>query len=140
MAHDKPLALSVCQGLRPKFNIKVPQLILHLIKRCLDANPLNRPTAKEIEKTLCKWHINLTINPNSRCEFIKQIKEANKINSILSTSSNLPLNSLPLSYKTHSEAIYISRLLDFDNLPEPKNSDGYYEQYDNITSMEYSGN
>src|ERR1043166_8079035 len=95
VAHDKLLALNICQGLRPKFNIKVPQLILHLIKRCLDANPLNRPTAKEIEKTLYKWHINLTINPNSRCEIIKQIKEADNYNSNLSTGS-------ALSYETHS--------------------------------------
>src|ERR1044072_7010767 len=44
VAHDKLLALNICQGRRPKFNIKVPQLIVDLIKRCLDANPLNRPT------------------------------------------------------------------------------------------------
>ncbi|CAB5315123.1 unnamed protein product [Rhizophagus irregularis] len=36
------------------------------------------------------------------------------------------------------EAIYTSRLLNFNNLPEPKNSDDYYEHYDNITSTEYS--
>ncbi|RIA81490.1 kinase-like domain-containing protein, partial [Glomus cerebriforme] len=45
VSHDKNLAIKICQGLRPRFNIKVPQLIVHLIKRCLDANPLNRPTA-----------------------------------------------------------------------------------------------
>src|SRR3954453_11421850 len=78
VAHNKPLALSICQGLRPKFNIKVPQLILHLIKRCLDANPLNRPTAEEIEKTLRKWHTNITLNQNHQHELIKQIKEANE--------------------------------------------------------------
>ncbi|CAB4392508.1 unnamed protein product [Rhizophagus irregularis] len=46
--------------------------------------------------------------------------------------------SLGLSYKTHSEAIYTSRLLDFNNLPEPKNSDDYYEQNDNIISIKFS--
>src|SRR5205823_9840987 len=45
VSHDKILAIKICQGFRPKFNIKVPKLIVHLIKRCLDANPLNRPTA-----------------------------------------------------------------------------------------------
>ncbi|RIA94784.1 kinase-like domain-containing protein, partial [Glomus cerebriforme] len=44
VSHDINLAIKICQGLRPRFNIKVPQLIVHLIKRCLDANPLNRPT------------------------------------------------------------------------------------------------
>ncbi|RIA86553.1 hypothetical protein C1645_829114, partial [Glomus cerebriforme] len=35
-------------------------------------------------------------------------------------------------------AIYTSRLLNFNNLPEPKNLDDYYKQYDNIISIEYS--
>ncbi|RIA87924.1 kinase-like domain-containing protein, partial [Glomus cerebriforme] len=48
VSHGENLAIKICQGLRPGFNIKVPKLIVHLIKRCLDANPLNRPTAKEI--------------------------------------------------------------------------------------------
>jgi hypothetical protein len=39
---------------------------------------------------------------------------------------------LGISYETHSEAIYTSRLLNFSNLPEPKNSDDYYKQNDNI--------
>ena len=42
VSHDKSLAMKICLGFRPRFNIKVPQLIVHLIKRCLDANPLNR--------------------------------------------------------------------------------------------------
>ena len=136
--HNKNLAIEICRGLRPKFKIKVPQLILHLIKRCLDTNPSNRPTAEEIGKVLFKWHSNLTFNKNSsKIEFVKQIKETDEINSgNLSTHPN----ELVLSYKTHYGAIYTSKLLDFENLPEPKNSDDYYEKYDNITSMEYSGN
>ncbi|CAB4481818.1 unnamed protein product [Rhizophagus irregularis] len=46
------------------------------------------------------------------------------------------INNLSSSYETHSEAIYTSRLLDFDNLPEPKNSDDYYKENDNIVSVE----
>ncbi|CAB4392897.1 unnamed protein product [Rhizophagus irregularis] len=46
--------------------------------------------------------------------------------------------STSLSYKTHSEATYTSRLLEFNNLPEPTNSDDYYEQNDNIISIETS--
>ncbi|GBB83746.1 hypothetical protein RclHR1_10410006 [Rhizophagus clarus] len=100
LSHDNNLAIKICQGLRPKFNIKVPQLIVHLIKRCLDSNPLDRPKAGEIEDILYKWKY--------------------------------------LSYKTHSEAIYTSRLFDFNNLPEPKNSDDYYKHADNIISLEFS--
>uniref|UniRef100_U9SYD0 Uncharacterized protein n=1 Tax=Rhizophagus irregularis (strain DAOM 181602 / DAOM 197198 / MUCL 43194) TaxID=747089 RepID=U9SYD0_RHIID len=44
-----------------------------------------------------------------------------------------------LTYETHSEAVYTSRLLNFDKLPEPKNSDDYYdERNDNIISENFS--
>jgi serine/threonine protein kinase len=134
ISHDKNLAIIICQGLRPRFKIKVPQIIIHLIKRCLDANPLNRPTAVEICKILEEWLDSLE---NNQTELQRQIKETEEINSNLLTE-NTPTN-LGLSYKTHSEAIYTSRLLDFNELPEPKNSEDYYKQNDNIISKEFSG-
>ncbi|CAB4426082.1 unnamed protein product [Rhizophagus irregularis] len=128
ISNDRILSIKICQGLRPMFNIKVPQLIVHLIKRCLDAKPLNRPKAKEIRDELWKWRL------GHSTEIQKQIKEADEINKNLSNS----IPSTSLSYKTHSEAIYTSRLLNYNNLPEPKNSDDYYEQNDNIISKEFS--
>jgi serine/threonine protein kinase len=122
LSHDECLAIKICRGLRPMFNIKVPQSVVHLIKKCLDANSSNRPTAIEIRMKL--WKLKLQ----------KQINE--EIN------DNLPNINIPLAsstYETHSEAIYISRLLKFNNLPEPKNSDDYYEQNDNIISKGFSG-
>src|SRR6266498_5156923 len=136
VSHDKNLAIKICLGLRPRFNIKVPQSIVHLIKRCLDANPLNRPTAKEVKTLLYPWYNDF----DNQIELKKQIKEADEINNNLSTNSAIPLTNLSLSYETHSEAIYTSRLLDFNKLPEPKNSDDYYKRNDNIISEEYSGN
>src|SRR6266542_6869656 len=41
IGHNENLTIKICHGLRPRFNIKVPQLIVHLIKICLDANSLN---------------------------------------------------------------------------------------------------
>ncbi|GET02152.1 kinase-like domain-containing protein [Rhizophagus clarus] len=137
ISHDSNLAIKICQGLRPRFNIKVPQLIVQLIKRCLDANPSNRPTAEETCGVLKKW-LN-SLNNNNKTELQKQIEEADKINNHLSNGSVLLTTKLGLSYKTHSEAIYTSRLLNFNNLPEPKNSDDYYEQNDNIISEKFSG-
>ncbi|POG58622.1 kinase-like domain-containing protein [Rhizophagus irregularis DAOM 181602=DAOM 197198] len=131
VSHNEMLAIKICKGLRPTFNIKVPQLIVQLIKRCLDANPVNRPTAKEIEEiTKIWWH-------EPTAELQKQIKEAEKINKNISIISIIPSASLRISYKTHSDAIYTSRLLNFNNLPEQKNSDDYYEQNDNIISNEF---
>ncbi|UZO01339.1 uncharacterized protein OCT59_012440 [Rhizophagus irregularis] len=71
-------------------------------------------------------------------EIQKQTREAENINKNLAVSS-APSTNLGLSHKTHSEDIYTSRLLNFNNLPEPKNSVDYYDnQNDDIISMESS--
>ncbi|PKC54592.1 hypothetical protein RhiirA1_477027 [Rhizophagus irregularis] len=143
VGHDVNLAANIYKGLRPRFNIKVPQLIVHLIKRCLDANQSNRPNAEEIKRTLNQWlsesqglivYIDSISNYTSMQKQIKEVDEINK------SSSNSGITSINLrtSYVTHSEAVYTSRLLDFSNLPEPKNSDDYYEENDNIISMKFS--
>ncbi|CAB4386721.1 unnamed protein product [Rhizophagus irregularis] len=54
-------------------------------------------------------------------EINKQIEEAEKINEKF-TSTSLPYNGTTLSYTTNPQAVYTSRLLDFKNLPEPKNA------------------
>jgi serine/threonine protein kinase len=46
IAHDEFLAIKICQGLRPKSNYKIPQLILDVIQKCWDADPLKRPKAE----------------------------------------------------------------------------------------------
>ncbi|UZO05317.1 uncharacterized protein OCT59_025674 [Rhizophagus irregularis] len=132
LSHDNNLAIKICQGLRPRFSIEVPQLIVQLIKRCLDANPLNRPIAKEINSILYIWKY---ISTNEQSKILQA--QINKINKYSLDSCITPIN-LGISNNTHSGAIYTSRLLDFNSLPEPKNSDDYYEQYDNIISKEFS--
>ncbi|RIA81929.1 kinase-like domain-containing protein [Glomus cerebriforme] len=102
VSHDENLALKICQGLRPRFNIKVPQLIVHLTKRCLDTDPLNRPLASEVKDILYQWYFIFYF----QTELQRQIKEADKINNKLQT--NVP--SANLSYETHSEAIYTKNL------------------------------
>jgi serine/threonine protein kinase len=136
LSHDENLAIKISLGLRPRFNIKVPQLIIHLIKRCLDANSLNRPKTEEIEEILKSWlkAIREIHEFDNYSEIQKQIEEAEKVNNLL-TSNAFSINL----DETHSKAIYTSRLLNFNNLPEPRNSDDYYEQDYNIISKEFSG-
>ncbi|UZO20343.1 uncharacterized protein OCT59_012769 [Rhizophagus irregularis] len=50
-----------------------------------------------------------------------QIEEADNINEKLTSSSSLYIGPA-LSYTTNPQAVYTSRLLDFKNLPEPKNA------------------
>ncbi|EXX56758.1 Cdc15p [Rhizophagus irregularis DAOM 197198w] len=64
--HDEHLAIDICEGLRPNFNIKVPQLIVHLIKRCLDVNPSNRPSAKDLSRTFHEWTTDFANYRNDR--------------------------------------------------------------------------
>ncbi|UZO24700.1 uncharacterized protein OCT59_016995 [Rhizophagus irregularis] len=127
ISHEN-LALFICQGLRPRFNIKVPQLIVQLTKRCLDSDPLKRPKAREIENILYSW----LYKPSDKQTIVlrTQIEEADNINNN-SPNITIPLTNLGL-------LSYESRLLNINNLPEPKNSDDYYEQNDNIISKEFS--
>ena len=114
-----------------------PIIASKLIKKCLDADPLKRPTAKNIKTTLDGWKKENNSRRSHQTELTKQIKEAENVNN---DSLILTIPSTGLSYKTHSEAIYTSRLLSFKNLSKSKNSDDYYEQNDNIVSMKLSGN
>ena len=132
MAHNEFLAIKICQGLRPKFSIKVPQLVEDIFKLCVDADPLKRPTAKYLSENFIKWYSEVSTNGNS--EIYKQTKEVDELNENQPTFTN-SLNDTELAYTTHPQAIYTSRLLNFKNLPEPKNAD-------NNESLEddYSGN
>ncbi|GBC29097.2 kinase-like domain-containing protein [Rhizophagus irregularis DAOM 181602=DAOM 197198] len=121
IVHDKFLAISICQGLRPKSNFKIPQLILNIIKQCWDADPLKRPKAKELSSLLYNLWNGLYDAYDDETEINKQIEEVDKINEKLTSSSSL-YTGPTLSYTTNPQAVYTSRLLDFKNLPEPKNA------------------
>ncbi|KLL03501.1 MAG: hypothetical protein MRECE_15c027, partial [Mycoplasmataceae bacterium CE_OT135] len=102
-AHDINLAIEICQGSRPKFQIKIPRLLEDLIKRCWDADPKKRPTANELEKILRKWQEEISKEENT--EFTKQLQIAEEHNNNLSDSIKFP------KYKKHSGATYHSKLL-----------------------------
>ncbi|UZO13067.1 uncharacterized protein OCT59_004573 [Rhizophagus irregularis] len=127
VAHDEFLALRICHGLRPKSNYKIPQLIFDIINQCWDADLSNRPKANDLEKFFTDLWTN---NCNKDSIISKQIKEADEINK----TSYLTLSSIGLSYITHSQAVYTSRLLDYKDLPEPRNSDNN----DDSLGIEYS--
>jgi len=137
IAHDEFLAMRICQGLRPKSNYKIPQLIFEKINQCWDANPSKRPKADELQKLFLNLYNDFNCNQIGSIIY-KQAEEANEINKKLpSLATSLPLSSTgTLSYATHPQAVYTSRLLDFKNLPEPKNNDNN----DDLLGTEYSGN
>ncbi|RGB28855.1 kinase-like domain-containing protein [Rhizophagus diaphanus] len=89
--------ISICQGLRPKSNYKIPQLILDIIKQCWDAGPSKRPKTNELYDSLDYLHDKLY---DADIEIKKQVEEAERI----------------------MKTVYTSRLLNYKNLPEPKNA------------------
>ena len=136
ISHDEFLAINICQGLRPKSNYKIPQLILDIIQQCWDADPLKRPEAMKLEELFENLYKKSDKNNTYGCykensTINKQIKEADEINEKLPILSSTGV----LSYTTHAQAVYTSRLLNYKNLPEPKNADD-----DDSSATEYSGN
>ena len=111
---------------------------MDIIQQCWNADPLKRPNAKELWRLF--WDLYEKSDPNNKYDYIvnstinKQIKEADEINEKLPAISSSSAGVL--SYTTHPQAIYTSRLLNCKNLPEPRNVD----DNDNSSATEYTGN
>ncbi|RIB08474.1 kinase-like domain-containing protein [Gigaspora rosea] len=112
--HNEDLVIKICLGYRPKINCKVPKLFLDLMNNCLDAEPQNRPTAKELANMLNQFYKDLK---NKKTELFKQVKEINN-----SCKNSNQVIATRLNYQTHKQAIYTSRLLKYLNLPKPINA------------------
>ncbi|GES88800.1 kinase-like domain-containing protein [Rhizophagus clarus] len=124
MAHDNFLAIKICMGLRPKSNYKIPQLIFDIINQCWDADPSKRPKADVINKFFYDLNNDVYKRRSNYPAIHEQIREAIKINKSSSITVQSSLSSTnTLSYTTHPQAVFTSRLLNFKNLPEPKNID-----------------
>src|SRR6266542_4226744 len=90
--------------LRPTMRSETPNSLKELIRKCWDANPENRPTSEEIFHTL-SHHLN-TYKSLPLKKLSYNFNESTNITSLL---------------LLHSQAIYTSRLLNFQNLLEPTN-------------------
>ncbi|UZO13074.1 uncharacterized protein OCT59_004580 [Rhizophagus irregularis] len=134
--HDEILAMKICKWLRPKSNYKIPQLILDIINQCWDADPLKRPKADELGNLFTRlW----SYCDKSDSLISEQAKEADEINKKSSSTVQSPLSSTStLSYITHPQAVYTSRLLNFKNLPEPKNSNNDDLEYSDSLRMSFT--
>ncbi|RHZ55151.1 hypothetical protein Glove_420g86 [Diversispora epigaea] len=124
--HDEELALKICNGLRPKIPFYTPKLIIRIIMRCWDARVTHRPTFKELKKELDKYSNNYEWNKNS--EITIQIDKAEEF-----SKNQEAANTTPLNYKTHPQAIYTSRLLNFSDLPKPKNEENFEKELEKLS-------
>ncbi|RIB06602.1 kinase-like domain-containing protein [Gigaspora rosea] len=115
--HDKDLATCICLGYRPKIRCEVPQLLLDLMNKCLDAEPKNRPTAGELASILDHFFQDLG---KEATELYKQVKNIKGIDKNFLTYDQV--KSMRFKYQTHPQAIYTSRFLNLSKLPKPGNN------------------
>ncbi|UZO03131.1 uncharacterized protein OCT59_023543 [Rhizophagus irregularis] len=122
------------QGITTEFLKEVESNILvynsRWIVRCFD--PLKRPNAVELNNLFLDLWKDIAYKKMDSVIY-GQVKEADDINKKLSFSSPL-ISTGTISYKTHPQAVYTSRLLDFNNLPEQKNADNNND----LLGIEYS--
>ncbi|RHZ73219.1 hypothetical protein Glove_232g216 [Diversispora epigaea] len=129
VSHDKSLAFKICNGFRPKIPFHTPKWITQIVMRCWDARITHRPTFEELEKELDKYW---SIYYKGNSEITIQIKEAEEF-SKNQTIADTKRTTTPINYKTHPQAIYTSRLLNFSNLPKPKNEENFEKKLKELT-------
>ena len=59
--HNLDLCLDICRGLRPEIIEKTMFEYKKLMKECLDSDPNNRPTAKQLVEYFKEWNIKYPI-------------------------------------------------------------------------------
>ncbi|RHZ60291.1 hypothetical protein Glove_355g24 [Diversispora epigaea] len=85
--------------------------------RCWDSRVTHRPTFEELEELYKYWE-----------DYNNYLISANQESTNTTTTTITPLN-----YKTHPQAIYIGRLLNFSNLQKPKNEENFERELEELT-------
>ncbi|KAG9292314.1 hypothetical protein G9A89_009126 [Geosiphon pyriformis] len=117
-SHDHLLIMDIFNGARPEITSPfIPSSIAKLIEKCWDANPLNRPTAKEVYDKLNELHPYYSEFCTSNDYLRKMVKQDSTTNYSTTTTTT----------RIHPGAVFTSRVLtaqivDFSNelvyLPE----------------------
>jgi hypothetical protein len=95
-----------------------------LIIKCWDAKAENRPTIKELSQIIRKYCGEVNVKNG---EIYSQVKECEKTKE--NKSKNRTNEDKSKNLLTHPQAIYTSRLLNFENLPEPVNSTDHLSSF-----------
>ncbi|RHZ89639.1 hypothetical protein Glove_13g107 [Diversispora epigaea] len=130
--HDKNLAVKICNRLRPKIPFHTPKLITRTIMRCWDARVTHRPTFKELSAELGKYYFDYDDYIKKRkkdSEIVIQIKKAEEFSANQESTNT---TTTFLNYQTHPQAIYTSRLLNYSNLPKPKNEENFEKELEEL--------
>ncbi|RHZ72467.1 hypothetical protein Glove_242g201 [Diversispora epigaea] len=61
--HNENLAMGICEGLKPEIKCEIPQFFKEIMEKCWNFEPLNRPTAAQLQKYFsCDDEIRKQIN------------------------------------------------------------------------------
>ncbi|RHZ83817.1 hypothetical protein Glove_87g128 [Diversispora epigaea] len=136
--HDKDLAMKICNGLRRKIPFHTPKLITRTIMR-----PASKELFDELEKYYEDYRDYLYAK-NKDSEIVIQIKKAEEFSanqeSTNTTTTTTTTTTTPLNYKTHPQAIYTSRLLNYSKLPKSKNEENFEREFEELTESFYKIN
>ncbi|PKY19101.1 kinase-like protein [Rhizophagus irregularis] len=127
IAHDFQLSLNICKGERPEIIENTPQCYVDLMKRCWNEDPSKRPSSEEVFDIIHKW----IFRPDK--VKVKDINEELKCNIMEFINAPIGHNN-NLTTKSHPQAYYTSRLLDFtskklNEILEIEDSQTYHASY-----------
>ncbi|CAG8734411.1 36107_t:CDS:1, partial [Gigaspora margarita] len=78
ISHDIELQRAIVyKGKRPIIQTHVPKLVVELINKCLNAEPDERPTSKEVYQTTNIWY-NEILN-NKQTTLVAQVKKVDEM-------------------------------------------------------------
>lgn len=117
-AHDQILAANICNGIRPEINeSEAPRCYVDLMKRCLDANPDNRPSNKEVYEMITLFSYSYKMNAPYFKLFTSIEKEGHHydVENQFIEAEKYRLSNLSLTRNNqlniHPQAVYTPRLL-----------------------------
>ncbi|RGB41716.1 kinase-like domain-containing protein [Rhizophagus diaphanus] len=115
--HDDKLALEICQGLRPELAEGTPKVYGELAKHCCCTDPSMRPTAKQLLYIFNHWWSLMNMDDSEVYQIRNSFLSADKLIDVIEEKRIMAVKS--------EEAIYTSRLLQFQNVLDRRNISNY---------------
>ncbi|CAG8734169.1 1713_t:CDS:2, partial [Dentiscutata heterogama] len=94
---DSILVLDICRGLRPEFSEKTPECYIKLAKQCMDSDPNNRPSAKDISSKLSERRMIIT---NPSISYILLMKKSKQYRSSMYTSRLINTEEIKIAHES----------------------------------------
>ncbi|GET02069.1 kinase-like domain-containing protein [Rhizophagus clarus] len=123
-----------CLGERPEIIESTPQCYVDLMKKCWNEDPLERPTAKKVGNIIANW----IFCPYDEDTYkrISNDKISEELKSDIMEFINAPIGNNNLITKSHPQAYYTSRLLDFTSKKVNETLKSECLDFDNIKSLD----